>query len=74
MVPAVWMFGKRVFLEGKEKKMDFLLVIAIAAPVLIVAAVLKALKHTRIDCGDCPTALKASFMNFNEDDSHHLKG
>lgn len=51
--------------------MEILITIAIAAPVLIMAAWLKALKHTRVD--NCPTALKASWMNFNEDDSHHLK-
>ncbi|MBT3259605.1 MAG: hypothetical protein HN366_24580 [Deltaproteobacteria bacterium] len=52
--------------------MQILITIAIAAPVLVILAVLKALKHTRID--SCPTALKSSFMNFNEDDSHHLVG
>jgi len=51
--------------------MQILLTIAIGAPVLIILVVLKALKHTKID--NCSTALKASFMNFNEDDSHHLR-
>jgi hypothetical protein len=62
------------FFEGGkgEQRMQILITIAIAAPVLVILAVLKALKHTRID--SCPTALKSSFMNFNEDDSHHLVG
>jgi len=57
--------------------MQILITIAIVAPLIAMACFLKAWKGSKIDNykeDGCPTALKASLMNFNGDDSHHLRG
>jgi hypothetical protein len=50
--------------------MQILITIAIAAPLVALACFLKAKKETKID--NCPTAIKASLLDANEDKSWNL--